>query len=107
MIITTVECRVKRSKEVVTDEGDKKRKKKKKRKSDRIEGHPSLDEDIVEDLVLSSDEEEFSDSARGADSGKDGHVLTKQPGKKRKVSKRKPKDRQGSGEKKSKKHKHK
>ncbi|KAI4373698.1 hypothetical protein MLD38_011794 [Melastoma candidum] len=99
--------KAKHSKEVDTDEGkDKsKKKKKKKRKSEQIDGVQSLDEDIVEDLVLSSDDEDFGGFGHGSHNDEDGPVPVKRPGKKRKVPERKPEGRRGSYRKKSKKHK--
>ncbi|KAI4373699.1 hypothetical protein MLD38_011794 [Melastoma candidum] len=107
VIVVSVDCRAKHSKEVDTDEGkDKsKKKKKKKRKSEQIDGVQSLDEDIVEDLVLSSDDEDFGGFGHGSHNDEDGPVPVKRPGKKRKVPERKPEGRRGSYRKKSKKHK--
>ncbi|XP_030458614.2 nucleolar complex-associated protein 2 [Syzygium oleosum] len=73
----------------VEEDGKKKKKKKKKRNTEQLEGLAS-DEDIVEDLVLSSDEDgEMRDSPFSENNG-DGNkeVPAKQKTKKRKASTR-------------------
>lgn len=91
----------------VEQDGKKKKKKKKKRNAEQLEGGLASDEDIVEDLVLSSDEDEDMRDSPFSEKDGDGdkELPAKQKTKKRKAANKRSKKNAESQGKNSKKRK--